>query len=51
LVATIPNGPTDEFLVGVGTVDIDGAEMSDAQVLRAMDRADGLVIATGLNID
>jgi hypothetical protein len=45
IVATPLEGPADEFLVGVGAVDLGGVDVRDAQVERPLDGADRLGVA------
>jgi hypothetical protein len=45
LVAEALDGPTDEFLVGVGPVDLGGVDVRDAQVQCSLDGADRLGVA------
>src|SRR5439155_11141839 len=42
LVAAVLDGPSDQFLVGVGTVDLGGVEVRDAEVQRPVDGANRL---------
>src|SRR5207249_11795547 len=44
-VAAVLEGPSDEFLVGVGTVDLGGVEVRDAEVQRPVDGANRLGVA------
>src|SRR6185503_4284098 len=50
LVATTPDGPTDELLVDVGTVDLRGVEMRDAEVECPVDGANRLGVAAGPDV-
>ena len=45
LVAAVLDGPADQFLVGVGTVDLGGVEVRDAEVQRPVDGANRLGVA------
>src|SRR2546425_9058236 len=50
LVAAVLDGPSDEFLVGVGTVDLGGVEVGDAEVQRPVDGANRLGVAAGSDV-
>jgi len=50
LVAAVLDRPADEFLVGVGTVDLGGVEVGDAEVQRPLDGANRLGIAAGADV-
>jgi hypothetical protein len=45
LVAAVLDRPADEFLVGVGTVDLGGVEVDDAEVQRSVDSTNRLGVA------
>ena len=50
LVAAVLDGSADEFLVGVGTVDLGGVDVGDAEVQRPVDGADRLGVAAGSDV-
>jgi len=50
LVAAALDGPTNQFLVEVGAVDLSGVEMGDAQIQRPVDGADGLGVAASPDV-
>jgi hypothetical protein len=50
LVAAVLDRPADEFLVGVGTIDLGGVEVGDAEVQRPVDGANRLGVAAGSDV-
>jgi hypothetical protein len=49
-IAAAPDGASDELFVGVGTVDLGGVEVRDAEVQRPVDGANRLVVAAGSDV-
>ena len=50
LFAAVLDGPADQLLVGVGTVDLGGVDVRDAEVERAVDGADGFGVAARADV-